>query len=217
MRAVRNELVGSVDADCAADKMWLESLLPLFEDPKIAGAGGRLIESFRESLADRWRCVHMRMDRGTERIRNPLLLHGCNSVFRKSAIVSVGGYDETLLTAGDDADISRRLTLSGWEILYEPAARVTHLRRDSMASVLRSYWQWTHFGFGRDERVARLKLHNIIRHCFLGNVRYLFGGLATDDLRNGRFELLWIDFMTLLYFPWRDLQEWGRLRKHAQN
>jgi cellulose synthase/poly-beta-1,6-N-acetylglucosamine synthase-like glycosyltransferase len=112
--------------------MWLENLLPVFEDPKIAGAGGRLTESFRESLADRWRCVHMRMDRGTERIHNPLLLHGCNSVFRKSAIVSVGGYDETLLTAGDDADISRRLTLSGWDLLYEPAARVARTAKDAV-------------------------------------------------------------------------------------
>ena len=98
------------------------------------------------------------------------------------------------------------------ELLHEPEARVTHLRRDSVESVLRSYWQWVHFGFGPDQRAARLRLHNIIRHCFLGNVRHMFGGLAFDDLRNSRFELLWIDFLTLVYFPWRDLCERRRLR-----
>jgi glycosyltransferase involved in cell wall biosynthesis len=212
VRAARNELVGSVDADCAAAPAWLEKLAPAFEDPKIAGAGGRLIEGFRDSLADRWRCVHMRMDRGEQRIRNPMFLHGCNGLYRKSALLGVGGYDEAMLTAGDDADIGRRLSSAGWELLHEPEARVTHLRRDSVESVLRSYWQWVHFGFGPDQRVARLRLHNIIRHCFLGNVRYMFGGLAFDDLRNSRFELLWIDFLTLVYFPWRDLCERRRLR-----
>lgn len=212
VRAARNELVGSVDADCAAAPAWLEKLVPAFEDPKIAGAGGRLIEGFQDSLADRWRSVHMRMDRGEQRIRNPMFLHGCNGLYRKSALLGVGCYDEAMLTAGDDADIGRRLRSAGWELLHEPEASVTHLRRDSIESVLRSYWQWIHFGFRPDQRVARLRLHNIIRHCFLGNVRHMFARLAIDDFRNNRFELLWIDFLTLVYFPWRDLRERRRLR-----
>jgi cellulose synthase/poly-beta-1,6-N-acetylglucosamine synthase-like glycosyltransferase len=212
VRAAKNELVGSLDADCAAAPVWLEKLVPAFDDPKIAGAGGRLIEGFQGSLADRWRCVHMRMDRGEQRIRNPMFLHGCNGLYRKSALLGVGGYDEAMRTAGDDADIGRRLRSAGWELLYEPEAMVTHLRRDSVESVLCSYWQWIHFGFGTDQRLSRLRLHNIIRHCFLGNVRHMFGGLAIDDLRNSRFELLLIDFLTLVYFPWRDLSERRRLR-----
>jgi cellulose synthase/poly-beta-1,6-N-acetylglucosamine synthase-like glycosyltransferase len=217
VRAARNELVGSVDADCAAAPEWLEKLVPAFEDPKIAGAGGRLLEGFRDNLADRWRCVHMRMDRGEQRIRNPMFLHGCNGLYRKSALLGVGGYDEAMLTAGDDADIGRRLSSAGWELLHEPEARVTHLRRDSVESVLRSYWQWVHFGFGPDQRAARLRLHNIIRHCFLGNVRHMFAGLALDDLQNSRFELLWIDFLTLVYFPWRDLCERRRIRPQREH
>jgi N-acetylglucosaminyltransferase len=213
LRAARNGLVGSVDADCAADPAWLENLVPAFEDPKVAGASGRLTEAFRDSLADRWRGVHMRMDRGDQRIRNPVFLHGCNGLYRKSAILALGGYDEAMLTAGDDADIGRRLRSAGWDLLHEPQARVTHLRRDSVESVLRSYWQWMHFGFEADQRIARLKLPSIIRHSFLSNVRYIFGQLALDDLRNGRFELLWIDFLTLIYFPWRDLHE--RKRQNA--
>ena len=212
IRAARNELVGSVDADCLADRAWLENLVPAFEDAKIAGVGGRLVERFQDSLADRWRGVHMLMDRGERRIRNPMFLHGCNGIYRKSAILDVGGYDEALLTAGDDADMGRRLRSAGWDLLHEPAAVVTHLRRDSMESVLRSYWQWVHFGFEPAQRVARLKLHNIIRHSFLGNVRYMFGRLVFEDLRNRRFELLWLDFLTLVYFPWRDIREWRRLQ-----
>ena len=211
VRAARNELVGSVDADCVAAPAWLEKLVSAFEDQKIAGAAGRLIEGFQDSLADRWRCVHMRMDRGEQRIRNPMFLHGNNGLYRKSALLGVGCYDEAMLTAGDDADMGRRLRSAGWELLHEPEASVTHLRRDSVESVLRSYWQWIHFGFGPDQRAARLRLRNIFRHCFLGNVRYMFAGLAIDDLRNNRFELLWIDFLTLVYFPWRDLRERRRL------
>lgn len=213
-RAAKNELVGSVDADCCAEPVWLEKLVAALEDPKVGGASGRLIEGFQDSLADRWRRVHMKMDRGEQPIRNPMFLYGCNGLYRKSAVLGVGGYDEAMLTAGDDSDMGRRLTSAGWDLLHVPEASVTHLRRDSVESVLRSYWQWLHFGFEADQRTARLKLHNILKHSFLGNVRHMFWGLALDDIRNRRFELLGIDFLTLLYFPFRDLREWRRLRSH---
>ena len=212
VRSAENELIGSLDADCAADANWLEKLLPAFNDPKVAGASGRLFERFQNSAADRWRCAHMGMDRGERPIRNPMFLYGCNGLYRKSAILGVGGFDEAMVTAGDDADIGRRLRSAGWELLHEPEARVTHLRQDSIGSVLRSYWQWIHFGFRPEQRLARLTLPRIVRHSVLSNVRYMFGELAMDDLRNGRFELLWIDFLTLVYFPWRDLSERKRLR-----
>jgi hypothetical protein len=50
-------------------------------DERVAGAGGRLVEGVRESLADRWRSAHMLQEWGTDRIENPLFLFGCNNVF----------------------------------------------------------------------------------------------------------------------------------------
>jgi len=94
LRKARNEIVASLDADCVADPAWLERLALNMSDERIAGAGGRLVEGVRESAADRWRCAHMLQEWGIQRLENPLFLFGCNNVFRKSALLDAGGYDE---------------------------------------------------------------------------------------------------------------------------
>ena len=50
IRAARNELVASVDADVVADPNWITTLLPHLDDPKVAGAGGILIEGVQSTL-----------------------------------------------------------------------------------------------------------------------------------------------------------------------
>jgi len=206
-RTARNEIVASLDADCVADARWLECLLVNLEDEKVAGAGGRLVEGVRETLADRWRCAHMLQEWGTERIENPLFLFGCNNVFRKSAVLDVGGYNEAMRTNGEDAEVSRHLKAKGWRIIYDPLARATHLRHDTVSSVLNAYWRWTFYGF--PDPMSRLTLTQIARRAVLGNVRYMFGGLAWSDLRSWRADLVCLDAMLLFYFPYK---EWKELR-----
>ena len=59
----------------------LNALLLNMSDERVAGAGGRLVEGVRESLADRWRSARMLREWGTERIENPVFVFGCNNVF----------------------------------------------------------------------------------------------------------------------------------------
>ena len=209
LQAARNELVASLDADCSADPQWLEKLVPHLDDSGVAGAGGQLTEGVQDSVADRWRCAHMVQHWGDQRLENPPFLFGCNNIFRKSALLGCGGYDETMRTNGEDADISRKLLTHGWRLVYDPRAKATHMRRDTVTSIVNTYWRWTFHGF--EKPIERLRLIRILRRAVLGNVRYMFGNLAKSDLLAGRIELLPLDFYLLLYFPQRELREWYSL------
>ena len=92
------ELVACVDADCSPRKDWLEELLHCFEDHRVSGAGGRLVELNCTTGPDKWRCLHLEQSLGLDPIRNPPYLFGHGSVFKKSALLDVGLYNEKLRT-----------------------------------------------------------------------------------------------------------------------
>lgn len=68
---------------------------------------------------------------------------GANVAFRREALQSVGPYDENC-TTGEDRDICLRIASAGWELYFEPRARVGHKNRLTLRSVLR---QWFGYGF----------------------------------------------------------------------
>ncbi len=100
-RNARNELVAALDADCVPEPDWLEKLVSRFDSEAVAAVGGRLKETMQDSVADRWRAVHMRQHWGEEQLRNPRFMFGNNIALRKSAVAEVGWYDERLRTNGN--------------------------------------------------------------------------------------------------------------------
>jgi GT2 family glycosyltransferase len=201
-----NELVASLDADCVPDPGWLAGLARHFDDPKVAGVGGRLIEGNQRTVADRWRRAHMAQEWGDQPLHNPRFLFGCNNMFRKSAVQEAGGYDESMRTNGEDTDISRRLRDKGWDLLYDPEARAVHLRHDTARSILDTYWRWWRFGVRAYANGVRLR--SVLGHALFVHFRYTFLDLVRSDLSARRFDLLGLDFAALGYFPYRDFRLW---------
>jgi len=214
--AARNELVASLDSDCVPDPGWLAEISQHFCDPKVAGVGGRLIEPNQHNVADRWRRAHMAQEWGERPLRNPKFLFGCNNVFRKSAVLEVGGYDESLRTNGEDTDISRRLREKGWDLLYDPGACVVHLRRDTVRSILDTYWRWWRFGVRAYANGVNLR--SVVGHALFVHFRCTFLDLVRSDLNARRFDLLGLDLAALGYFPYRDFRLWlaGRPKSLSQ-
>ena len=207
MHAARNELVASIDADCVADPSWLVEMVNCMADPALAGVGGKLKEGVQRTTADRWRAVHMPQEWGDATIHNPRFLFGCNNVFRKSAVLGIGGYDERMRTNGEDTDLCFRLREKGWNFLYEPSARATHLRHDTTRSILDTYWRWWRFGVGAYSNGAQLRA--VFGHAIFVHFRYNFLGPARKDLKASRWNLLAFDFLVLGYFPYRDFRLWS--------
>ena len=215
VRTARNELVASLDADCVPAPDWLAQLAGHFQDPSLVGIGGKLTEGIQESVADRWRAVHMPQHWGEAEIRNPRFLFGCNNLFRKSAILEIGGYDESMRTNGEDVDLCRRLREKGWEFLYVPSARATHLRRDTRRSVLETSWRWWRFGVKAYAGGARLR--SVLGHAIQVHFRYNFMEPFLEDLRARRWSLAAFDFLVLAYYPWRDFRLWREQKRSPRH
>lgn len=206
MRAARNEFIASIDSDCCADPIWLAELLKHMADPAIVGVGGKLVEGVQRSLADRWRAVHMAQQWGDTLVRDPRFLFGCNTLYRKSALLELGGFDETKRTAGEDTDMGERIRAKGFRTLYDPAARVTHLRHDTTRSILDASWRWWKFGVNAYSH--GVKLRSVLGHALFVHFRYNFLQAVRKDLSARRWSLVAFDFLLLVYFPYKDLRLW---------
>jgi len=167
----------------------------------------------QSSLADRWRSAHMPQEWGPVRIENPKFLFGCNNLFRRQAVLEAGGYDEAKRTNGEDFDLSGRLRARGWRLIYDPAARATHLRSDSVRSILDTYWRW--WKSGVNAYAGGISLRSVLGHALFVHFRYSFLEVLSRDLRARRFELLPLDFSLLAYLPYRDFRLWMASRSAA--
>lgn len=141
-----HSLVGAIDADVLPDPTWLEYLLAHFADPHVAGVSGRLLEAHCSTPADAWRAELMTQDLGLERIDIEQPSHrrlgGFGTIFRKEAVLSVGGYNEKFRTNYEDVDLCSRLLAAGHKLIFEPRAVAFHQRRDTIRSVIRTSWHW---------------------------------------------------------------------------
>jgi cellulose synthase/poly-beta-1,6-N-acetylglucosamine synthase-like glycosyltransferase len=210
VQAARNDFVASIDADCVAHSSWLSELAKNMDDPRLAGVGGKLTEGIQDTLADRWRAAHMPQEWGDSLLRNPRFLFGCNNLFRKSAVLEVGGYDERMRTNGEDTSLCARLKEKGWHLLYDPSARATHLRHDTTGSVLDASWRWWRFGV--NSYATGVRLRSVIGHALFVHFRYNFLEAAQKDFQASRWSLLAFDLLLLGYFPYRDFCLWLNAR-----
>jgi len=200
LHAARNEWLAALDSDCVAQPRWLETLAARAGRGDVAGAGGRLVETVFDTLGDRWRAQHLAQDWGLTASDAPSFLFGNNTLLRRSMVLAAGGYDERLRTNGEDVDISRKLRAAGHTLSYQPDAVVHHLRHDTAASALVTYWRY------RRNHSASVSPGNVWRNWryqHLGSARHVL----LDDVRNGRVPFLALDLWMLGYFPWLDWRE----------
>ena len=183
-------LVGAIDADVLPEPTWLEYLLTHFVDPHVAGVSGRLIEAHRSGPANAWRAEQMTQDLGLNRIdiEHPShkRLGGFGTIFRKEAVMSIGGYNERFRTNYEDVDLCGRLLAASHKLIFEPRAVAFHQRRDSIQSVARTCWHWdfyTHYFQGGYNRIS-LKIFFNFRVARV---------LVWNHLRSKKFSLLFVD------------------------
>lgn len=192
----KTPLLASLDADVVAEPEWLETLLgALNAHPGAAGAAGRLDELRQDTLGDRWRAVHMKQHWGGKPLVNPRFLYGANNVFAAAALREAGPYSPELKTNYEDMSMSERLLAKGFTLLYEPAARCGHLRRDTDISILRGFWKWFHAkGLMQGDFDSPEGLLRRIDAVNFGIFRYRFD----LDAKEGRTDFLKLD----LLIPW---------------
>ncbi len=100
---------------------------------------------------------------------------GTNVAFRKQALSQVGSYDVNCLS-GEDQDICLRMAQAGWDLYFEPKAKVRHKNVMSFRALLR---KWFNYGFHHPYLFKKhgLKRLRIYRTSRKGNDSSLFTGI----------------------------------------
>ncbi len=71
---------------------------------------------------------YRQLDTDATRARDVDWVSGAAVWLRRSAVDSVGGWDERFFMYLEDVDLCRRLRRLGWRVVYEPRGAVTHLQ-----------------------------------------------------------------------------------------
>jgi mycofactocin system glycosyltransferase len=137
LAACTTDFVAFLDSDVAPSRGWLEALLGHFCDPTVALVAPRIVGlAHNENVVARYEAVHSSLDLGLREA--PVLPHSTVSyvpsaaiICRRSAILDIGGFDETM-QSGEDVDLCWRLIETGARLRYEPIALVAHDHRTEL-------------------------------------------------------------------------------------
>lgn len=112
--------------------------------------------------------------------------HAC-VLLRRSAMASIGGYDERIFLYGEDVEVSYRLREAGYTLRYVPSSTVWHFTYDSagqikpaqyIGSILGNFYLRTRYGTRTDMLfVLPLMASVFLRSPFKGSRRALVKGL----------------------------------------
>jgi len=122
-----SEFVAFTDNDVRVLPEWLPKLHSHMRSAPadVAGVGGRVADD-GSSLVGRYATQLRLLDPYMYRGRAAYLVTA-NCVFRRGALMRVGGFDESFTTpGGEDPELSFRLLRAGFRLEYEPDAVVVH-------------------------------------------------------------------------------------------
>lgn len=135
--ASAGEVVAFIDDDGIPEPTWLEEVAAVYDDPEVGAVGGLVYNHTGHEFQTRF----LMSDRlgntdlfdepppgefcfpGTHRFPSML---GCNSSFRRSALLEVGGFDEEYEYYLDETDVCLRVVDAGWVVRGLDGAPVHH-------------------------------------------------------------------------------------------
>lgn len=131
------DVVAFIDDDAIPEPEWLDDLAAAYDDPAVGAAGGFVYDQTgvefqtRFMTADRLGGAKFDWQRPAREFNFPLSanfphLLGTNCSFRRSALMSVGGFDEEYEYYLDETDLCCRLIDDGWSIAQIAGAYVHH-------------------------------------------------------------------------------------------
>lgn len=133
----RGDIIAFIDDDAIPEPEWLEQLACAYHDPMVGAVGGLVYNhtgydfQYKYCLVDRFGNADLSLPGPTPHLsfpkseRFPHLL-GCNSSFRRSALLEIGGFDEEYEYFLDETDVCLRIVDAGFIIAQLPHAYVHH-------------------------------------------------------------------------------------------
>lgn len=120
------EILVTVDADTVLERDALRRLVaPLLHDPRVGGVAGNIKVGNRQNLITVLQSIEYvtglnLVRRAEHRLGCIMTAPGAATAWRRSAIVSVGGFSAE--TRVEDTDLTLAVQRAGWKVLYQPDA-----------------------------------------------------------------------------------------------
>jgi GT2 family glycosyltransferase len=142
LRAVRGEIVELLNDDTEVTAGWAGAALARFADPRIAAVAPLVIWSRErqgarpiiDSAGDRYYLGGIAGKRGHGQPLGEACLRPCrvfgasasSAFYRRDLVLRVGAFPERFGSYFEDVDLAFRLHRAGYEVWFEPGARVFH-------------------------------------------------------------------------------------------
>jgi GT2 family glycosyltransferase len=145
LQSAKYDLVAFLDADCIATPQWPALLLPKIASLNVAAvACNAYPPPDAPFLGKCFACLGkpaggaIGFDSEVQFIKSGVnyVGSGC-TLYRKSHIQNVGGFDESLCFGNEDVDLSQRLRSAGYVLEYAADAFVYHKTRNTMKQFIR--------------------------------------------------------------------------------
>ena len=127
------EIVAFIDDDAIPEPSWLENLVVHFEDSKIGLVGGNVrlpngIDfQFRGAVVNSLG-LDEKMDLKIGYAPISYTPIGANFAVRRSAAVTIGGFDIVFAYYFDETDLARRMEKAGYSLFHTDNAEVIHFQ-----------------------------------------------------------------------------------------
>jgi len=141
------EIVLFTDDDCVPEPGWLDRMIAVFDDPRVAGAKGAY-RTRQTSLVARF--VQLEYEEKYSRLqkyRDIDFVDSYSAAFRRRVFQAAGGYDTGFPSASvEDQEFSFRLASAGHVLRFIPDALVWHTHADTLRGYVRKkfkigYWK----------------------------------------------------------------------------
>lgn len=140
IRATTAPFVAFTDDDCVPGPGWLQALGAALASapPEVVGVGGRVLPA-----GEGWVAAYMTRHRILEPPDSLEYLVTANCIYRRAALLEVGGFDENVRHAGgEDPGLSLALRRAGYRFQFEPAAVVRHHYREGWREFVRTFYRY---------------------------------------------------------------------------
>jgi GT2 family glycosyltransferase len=155
IEAATGEAVALVNTDIELDPAWLErSLAALDADERIAAVATKMVDLAdpavlydagdvlrRDGVCEQ-RGRFRRDDGAWDAPGEVFAACAGAAVYRRTAVLAVGGFDERLFAYLEDVDLGLRLRLAGWRCAWEPRAVARHAGGGSSDALARPVPGW---------------------------------------------------------------------------
>lgn len=134
------DLVVLFNSDIMPEKDYLKQALPHFKNPQVFGVGFAEInhENYGKIF---WDNGYVQIDRGFSKSSHiTAWLSGGSSIFRRSLFLKLGGFDPIYQPFYfEDLDLGLRAWRSGYQLIWEPRAKVRHLHESTTSKFSRHF------------------------------------------------------------------------------